>query len=67
MPTPPFSCCVGGGGGWVSPRVSAQGVHPHCMLGYTQPLHVNRMADRCKNITLPQTSFAGDNNMLASH
>ena len=21
--------------------------------------HVNRMTDRCKNITLPQTSFAG--------
>ena len=23
---------------------------------------VNRMTDRCKNITLPQTSFAGGNN-----
>ena len=23
---------------------------------------VNRMTDRCKNITLPQTSFAGSNN-----
>ena len=26
---------------------------------------MNRMRDRCKNITLPQTSFAGLNNMLA--
>ena len=26
------------------------------------PPPVNRMTDRCKNITLPQTSFAGDNN-----
>ena len=33
---------------------------PHCMLGYTSPL-VNRMTDRCKNITFPQTSFAGGN------
>ena len=24
---------------------------------------VNRMTDRCKNITLPQTSFAGGNNI----
>ena len=35
------------------------------MLGYHLPLHpVNRMTDRCKNITLPQTSFAGGNNRL---
>ena len=26
------------------------------------PLRVNRMTDRCRNITLPQTSFAGGNN-----
>ena len=25
------------------------------------PTPMNRMADRCKNITLPQTSFAGGN------
>ena len=25
---------------------------------------VNRMTNRCKNITLPQTSFAGGNNLL---
>ena len=38
--------------------------HPPNPLG-TPPGHacppVNRMTDRCKNITLPQTSFAGDN------
>ena len=28
------------------------------------PHPVNRMTDRCKNITLPQTSFAGGKNML---
>ena len=26
--------------------------------------HMNRMTDRCKNITLPQTSFAGGNKLL---
>ena len=31
------------------------------MLGYPSP-PVNRMTDRCKIITLPQTSFAGSNN-----
>ena len=30
------------------------------MLGYHIP-PVNRMTNRCKNITLPQTSFAGGN------
>ena len=29
-----------------------------------QPPPVNRMIDRCKNITLPQTSFAGGNKEL---
>ena len=29
----------------------------------TPPPPVNRMTDRCKNITLPQTSFAGGNNL----
>ena len=28
---------------------------------YSPPPPVNRMTDRCKNITLPQTSFAGGN------
>ena len=27
------------------------------------PLPVNRMTDRCKNITLPQISFAGGNKL----
>ena len=36
-------------------------VWPRCMLGYhpTPPPPVNRMTNRCKNITLPQASFAG--------
>ena len=39
-------------------------VWPRCMLGYTHapPPPVNRMTNRCKNITLPQTSFAGGKN-----
>ena len=36
------------------------GYHLQCMLGY-HPSPVNRMTDRCKNITLPQTLFAGGN------
>ena len=28
---------------------------------------VNRMTDRCKSITLPQTSFVGGNNYLPDH
>ena len=28
---------------------------------------VNRMTDRCKNITLPQTSFAGGKNSIVEH
>ena len=35
---------------------------PPC--NHTRP-PVNRMTNRCKNITLPQTSFAGGNNRLA--
>ena len=34
-----------------------------CMLG-SQPPPMNRMTHRSKNITLPQTSFAGGNNEL---
>ena len=33
----------------------------NCIMGYTRPT-VNRMTDRCKNITSPQTSFAGVKN-----
>ena len=35
------------------------GVHPPRPEADTSLPPVNRMADRCKNITLPQTSFAG--------
>ena len=38
------------------------GVYPSVQWGM-HPL-VNRMTDRCKNITLPQTSFAGGNHQL---
>ena len=52
MRTARFSCRLGAGGFWLGglPR----GVHPP----------VNRLTDRCKNITLPQTSFAGGNHRL---
>ena len=40
--------------------VSARGVVQHAM-GQTPPPPVNRIIDRCKNITLPQTFFAGGN------
>ena len=49
MRTARFSC-----------RLRKGGVHHHCMLGYTHA-PMNRMTDRCKNITLPQTLFAGGN------
>ena len=39
----------GGGGGGMIACTEADPLPP-----------VNRMKDRCKNITLPQTSFAGD-------
>ena len=32
-----------------------------CMLGSQPPPFLNRMTNTSKNITLPQTSFAGDN------
>ena len=37
----------------------SRGVSQHAMRQTPSP--VNRMTDRCKNITLPQTSFAGGN------
>ena len=39
-----------GGGGWWYPSMPEADTPP-----------VNRMTDRCKNITLPQTLFAGGN------
>ena len=47
---PPGWCTCPGG-------CTCQGVY---LPRYPPP--VNRMTDRCKNITLPQTSFAGGNN-----
>ena len=41
-----------------------RGVVCHHALRQTPP--VNRMIDRCKNITLPQTSFAGGKNKRAN-
>ena len=43
---------------------SLQSCHLSCILG-SQPhsFPVNRMTDTCKNITLPQTSFAGGKNI----
>ena len=45
-----------------SPTMHAHAIHtpPTHPLPCTPP--VNRMTDTCKNITLPQTSFAGGNN-----
>ena len=50
-----WGVCLGG----VCPE---WGVYHHAM-GQTPPLPVNRITDRCKNITLPQTSFAGGKNV----
>ena len=42
--------------------VSAQaGVYPSMQWDRYPPPPVNRITDRCKNITLSQTSFAGSN------
>ena len=38
-----------------------------CLPGHAHPPSVNRMTNRCKNITLPQTSFAGDNKIKRKH
>ena len=35
----------------------------HCMMGYTPP-PVDRMTHTCKNITFPQTLFAGGNDTI---
>ena len=54
-------------GGVIERGCTCQGV---CLPGgylprYSSP--VNRMTDRCKNITLPETSFAGGNYYLWVH
>ena len=43
--------CIGQGG--CIPACIGKGVYAQCMLGYTPP-PVNRITDRCKNITFPQ-------------
>ena len=48
--------CVPAWGLYLPGGVPAQGVEVS-----DQVLPVNRMTDKCKNITLPQTSFAGGN------
>ena len=38
------------------------------VTSYRDPLpHVGRMTDMCKNVTLPQTSFAGGNNLFVMY
>ena len=49
LPNPGVGVCIGGGG---IPNPGGE----VCMGGGGP---VNRMAHRCKNITFPQTSFAG--------
>ena len=41
------------------------GVCPGCVR-HARPLPVDRMTDMCKNITFPQTSFAGGKKLLPS-
>ena len=52
---------------WAWKPARHAGIHPPletCKACWdTTPPPVNRMSDRCKNITLPQTSFAGGNNV----
>ena len=51
------------GGGWSASRgvCPTPGGSAYRGVGQTPLPPVNRMALRCKNITLPQTSFAGGN------
>ena len=59
-------CLVQGGsalGGVSAPGVPGPGGIPGCTEADTP---VNRMTDRCKNSTLPQTSFAGGNMLPCS-
>ena len=50
--------CMVLGGAWSK---GVGGVIPSCTEAAPSP-PVNRMTNRCKNITLPQTSFAGGKN-----
>ena len=60
----PAGSASGGGSasrGALHRGVASGGLHPGriCTQGGWVDLSMNRMTDRCKNITLPQTSFAG--------
>ena len=55
----PLNFPPGCGSPWRGGLLGREGVSQHA-LRQTAP--VNRMTDTCKNITLPQTSFAGGNN-----
>ena len=65
------ACSRGGGGAWSlgwcmvlgGCMVPGRGLVSHHAPRQTAP--VNRMTDRCKNFTLPQTSFAGGKKMTA--
>ena len=48
------------------PTARHAGIPPAMHAGMPPP-PVNRMTDRCKNITLPQTSFAGGKNSIVEH
>ena len=66
---PSRGVCPGGVSVWgaVCMGVSAWGVSAQggvCLMGCTPPAPVNRMTDRCKNITLPQTLFVGGKNKM---
>ena len=59
-------CLLGGG---CLPReggLCPEGVYPSMQWG-RHPFPVNRITDRCKNITLPQTSFAGTSTNIYFH
>ena len=65
MPGPGGMCLLWGvpapGGGAWSRGACSWGVSKHALRQTPSP--VNRMTNRCKNITLPQTSFAGGKNI----
>ena len=63
---------TGGACLWSWGGVCSRGVYPSMQWGRRPwdqrqvPSPTNRMTDRCKNITFPQTSFGGSNNLTMS-
>ena len=57
----PVGGCLLPGGvcSWGVPACGPRGVCVYPSMQWGRPTPVKRMTDRCKNITLPQTSFAG--------